>query len=179
MDLEVVTSNAAKFAMVSGCCADLTKAGKLNLKQVDVDLPEYQFDSVEEVARAKVRAAYRMRGTPVVVQDSGFVVKKLHDFPGPYTKYIMNTIGVEGILRLMAGEKDREAGFDSAVCYCDGDDEENVRCFRERRKYWGTLTDSPRPVVNSMGQQWHTGARVSLACVFVPADGPSGRCCVE
>ena len=71
----------------------------------------------ETIARAKAVAAWKILGRSVLVQDSGLVIKALSDFPGPYTKYVVSTIGIAGLLRLLQGYHgdDRRCGFDSCM----------------------------------------------------------------
>ena len=40
-------------------------------------------------------------------------------FPGVYTRYVDETIGVDGLLKLMDGLEDRSAYFKEAIAYCE------------------------------------------------------------
>ena len=53
------------------------------------------------------------------MQDSGFVIQELNGFPGPYTKYVLATIGVDGLLKLMEGQPNRRCGFAACVGFAD------------------------------------------------------------
>ena len=55
----------------------------------------------------------------VYMQDSGFVIEALNGFPGPYTKYVLSTIGVDGLLKLMDGQLNRRCGFAACVGFAD------------------------------------------------------------
>ena len=53
----------------------------------------------------------------VVAEDAGFFVNALHGFPGPYSSYVYEKLGVQGILKLMQDVTQRDAFFSSAVAY--------------------------------------------------------------
>ena len=65
------------------------------------DLEELQLNSIEEVAIDSSRRAYQILNCPVLKNDSGLVIPSLNGFPGPYSKYVEETITEEGILKLM------------------------------------------------------------------------------
>lgn len=87
---------------------------------------EIQSDRIEEVAAFSSVMGYFSLGRPVVVEDAGLFVSSLGGFPGAYSSYIFKTIGLEGLLKLMKGNANREAQFRSVVAFCDG---RGVRTF--------------------------------------------------
>ena len=91
------------------------------VEQVDFDYPEVQADSLATVAAAGARAAYRHVEGPVVVDDSGLTIDALGGFPGPYSSYVEQTVGIERVWELARREDDRTAAFRGVVAYCDGD----------------------------------------------------------
>ena len=59
---------------------------------------------------------------PLLLEDSGLFINSLKGFPGPYSSYVYETIGPEGILKLMEKEPDRSAYFKCvAACVCEDD----------------------------------------------------------
>ena len=76
---------------------------------------------MEAVALAKAQQAFAQLRAPLVVEDSGFCVDALSSFPGPYTKYVLATIGVAGLLRLAAPLPSRACRFVAALVHADGD----------------------------------------------------------
>jgi inosine/xanthosine triphosphate pyrophosphatase family protein len=56
---------------------------------------------------------------PLVVEDSGFYIHDLSGFPGPYTKYVIETIGVAGLLYLALPLASRSCGFLSVLVFVD------------------------------------------------------------
>lgn len=78
---------------------------------------EPQFDSVQNVSRFKALKAFDVVKEPVLIEDGGFPVKALNGFPDVYTKYILKTLGADGILKLTDGVKERTAKFISVTTF--------------------------------------------------------------
>jgi XTP/dITP diphosphohydrolase len=78
---------------------------------------EIQSNSLEEIASTALALILQKTDKPVLVEDSGLFVHELNGFPGPYSSYVFETIGVEGILRLMQDAKSRKAEFRSSVAF--------------------------------------------------------------
>ena len=53
----------------------------------------------------------------------GFYVNALNGFPGVYSKYVYNTIGLKGMLDLLKDAKDRSAYFKMTLAYCEPNQE--------------------------------------------------------
>eukprot|EP00928_Gymnodinium_smaydae_P083501 TRINITY_DN66741_c0_g1_i1.p1 TRINITY_DN66741_c0_g1~~TRINITY_DN66741_c0_g1_i1.p1 ORF type:complete len:254 (+),score=29.21 TRINITY_DN66741_c0_g1_i1:37-762(+) len=171
--LAFLTTNDGKFESLRLCAQHLISSQQLVLEKVaDIELPETQADDIETVAAAKARAAWKMLGRPVVVQDSGLVIEALSDFPGPYTKYVVGKIGIEGLLRLMQGRQgdERRCGFDHCVAFCDADGQ--VHCFHEPSRYWGRLAEAPALALSDGG---HPAEGRELFRVFIPCDDAAPR----
>jgi XTP/dITP diphosphohydrolase len=80
---------------------------------------EIQSDSLTRVARTCALSAYDRLKRPLFVEDSGLFVDKLNGFPGVYSAPVLDSIGCEGILRLLDQERQRSARFECAICYVD------------------------------------------------------------
>ena len=102
------------------------------IQKHDLDIVEPQLNTIEEIALHKAKVAFEKLKEPVIVQDSGLVIKSLHDFPGPYTKYVSQTIGCRGILKLLVGHTDRSCGFYGCLVFIDKDGKTNI--FKEGKQ---------------------------------------------
>ena len=132
----MVSTNKNKVAMIS---KSLARYG-ITLKHIDFSLPELQSHNFEEVATEKAKAAFEKAGKPCIVHDSGFFVTALNGFPGVLTHPVLDTIGIEGILKLTEG-KPRECGFVHCLAYYDGRVKTPV-LFRSEST--GTMSSTPR-----------------------------------
>jgi len=111
-----VTNNPHKARESSSILRELG----VEVEVVQVDIPEIQSDDIEEIAKFRAREAYKLLKRPVIVEDAGLFIDALNGFPGPYSSYTFKTIGINGILKLMRGEKRRTATFKSVVVFHDG-----------------------------------------------------------
>lgn len=78
---------------------------------------EIQHVDLEEIASTALALILTKTNKPVFVEDSGLFIHELNGFPGPYSSYVFDTIGSEGILKLMTGAKSRKAEFRSSVAF--------------------------------------------------------------
>lgn len=91
----------------------------------NVFLDEPRTDDLQLIARQKVTAAFDLLHKPVVAQDAGFYIHSLNGFPKAFVNFTLETIGVDGILKLVEG-KSRECEFRNCLAYLDADLEEPV-----------------------------------------------------
>ena len=94
--------------------------------QKRLDLIEPQAATAAEVALVKARQAFDALHQPVLVDDSSFHISALGGFPGPYIKYMLETVGVDGIMKFMRGQEDRTAYFTSSLVFIDQNGNEHV-----------------------------------------------------
>ncbi len=112
------------------------------------EVPEIQALDVAEVAAAKALAAYKALGSPtspVLVEDSGLVVEAWNGLPGAFTKWFVQGVGNEGLLRMIASESDRTARAVCAVAVAGALPEKAVRVFK------GEVTGCIAPVARGTG----------------------------
>ncbi|KAL4801868.1 Maf/Ham1 [Aspergillus unguis] len=107
MDLVFVTGNQHKVSEVKAILGDIA-----TLTTVALDLPEIQ-GSLDEIARAKCRAAAEATGGPVLVEDSALEMHALNRLPGPYVKAFVDAVGNPGLYKMLEPFDDKTA---EAVC---------------------------------------------------------------
>ncbi|MDA4130254.1 MAG: RdgB/HAM1 family non-canonical purine NTP pyrophosphatase [Thaumarchaeota archaeon] len=78
---------------------------------------EIQNLDLEEIANTAVSLIISQSKKPIFVEDSGLFIHHLNGFPGPYSSFVFETIGVDGILKLMEEAKTRKAEFRSSVAF--------------------------------------------------------------
>ena len=86
------------------------------------DYTEVQSESIGTIAAHGAREAYARARDPVLVDDAGLFVDALSDFPGPYSSYVEDTLGIERVRRLVETEDDQRAKFRCVLAYCDGEE---------------------------------------------------------
>lgn len=158
MKIIFATSNAGKATSLR---YHLKRHGvDVAVDQQSLDLIEPQADTAREIARVKARQAWDQLHQPVVVDDSSFHITALNGFPGPYIKPMLQTVGIDGILRLMEGYDDRSAAFISSLVYIDEDGVEHVF---DDDPYTGTIALTASTKKKS-------GAWSALHQIFIPTD---------
>lgn len=111
--LYFATGNKNKFEEVRAILKDF------DLKQAKVDLPELQGNP-EDVAKEKARIAFDLVKKPVFVDDTGLAFNALNGMPGIYIKHFLESIGLDGLRKLLFGFKDKSAVAYASIGYCDG-----------------------------------------------------------
>ena len=112
--LTFITGNADKAAYLAHHLG-------IALRHTKLDLPEIQELELQAVVRAKALEAYARLGVPVLVEDTSLVFPALGGLPGPFIKWFEQSLGLEGICRLLDG-KDRLAVATSMFGLCqDGE----------------------------------------------------------
>lgn len=92
----------------------------LKISTYDFELDEPRSDDLKEIATAKVKQAYEVVGKPCMALDSGFFIEELNGFPKAFVNFSLDTIGIDGILKLMEGKENRECKFQECLAYFDG-----------------------------------------------------------
>lgn len=119
----------------------------IELEGAAPNISEIQAISVTEVAKAKVWAAYEALGypdQPVLVEDSGLIVEAWNGLPGAFTKWFMQSVGNEGLLRMLSSDVARAARAVCAVAVAPGPTPEGVRVFLGEAP--GVIAPEPRGV---------------------------------
>ena len=113
--LHYVTTNPGKLHEARQYLGDGT------ITDYDYDYTEIQSDSLEAIAAEGAREAYREVGAPVVVDDSGLFIESFDGFPGPYSSYVEDTLGIDKVWDIARTVEDRAASFRCVMAYCDGE----------------------------------------------------------
>ena len=113
-----VTGNNHKFSEVAAVFSE--KFPEIEVLQSTIEPTEIQADTLEEIAKIKATSIQQSVELPYFIEDAGFFVDDgCHGFPGPYSHYVMDTIGCQGILKLLGPSKARRAHFESVIAFID------------------------------------------------------------
>jgi XTP/dITP diphosphohydrolase len=108
------TGNRVKYIEA----AQLASIFGISLKRLTIDKLEIQSDDLQDISSFAAKKASETTRRAVVTEDAGFFVDALGGFPGPYSSYVFRTVGVEGILSLLRGFRNRNASFRATVAFC-------------------------------------------------------------
>ena len=119
----------------------------VNFKIYEYDLEEPRSDDIKYISKYKVEEAYKMVKKPCISLDSGFWIEELNGFPRAFVNFALETIGIEGFLKLMEGKENRRCKFTECLSYYDG---ENLNQFMGEHE--GVLSD--KILGNDAKEKW-------------------------
>ncbi len=115
MAIQFVTGNEGKVREAREYLSGIEE-----VEQVGFDYTEIQSDDLGEIAaRGALEAFEELGGEGVLVDDAGLFVDALGGFPGPYSAYVEDTVGVERLWRLASEEGNRRAHFRTVLAFAD------------------------------------------------------------
>lgn len=129
-----VTGNANKLAEVVAILSTSkskdgeSKVGKFKIVNKSLDLDEVQ-GSIDEVTIQKASSAAKILKGPVLVEDTCLGFTAYNNLPGPYIKWFVKEVGLDGLNKMLSAFDDKSA---SAICtfgYCEGPGKE-VKLFQ-------------------------------------------------
>lgn len=105
----------------------------------NLDLDELQTFDLHELVTHKVKQAYDILKSPVLVEDAQLSFTALGGLPGPFIRWFIQELGYEGLCKILNGYDDRSAH--GRLCYAlyDGKD---IKFFDGEMH--GHITDKPR-----------------------------------
>jgi len=109
-----ITGNKSKFKEAKILLGNLN----IDLVQKDLGLNEIKTLDQETVVLEKARQAFKKLKKPVLVDDTAIYFENYRNFPGTYTKTLFQSIGFEGVERLLKGVN-KKAYFKTLICYKD------------------------------------------------------------
>ena len=114
--LRYVTGNQGKVREAVAYLGDTVEA-------VNYNYPELQADTLEKIAAFGAQDAFdELPGDdPVIVDDAGLFIDALGGFPGPYSAYVEERLGIERVADLALAEEHQRARFIAAIGYADGE----------------------------------------------------------
>ena len=116
--MKKITYVTGNWAKIESAKQTLEPLG-FEIDNIKMDTIEIQADNVEEVAKYSAKWASDKLKCDVLKNDSGLFVEALNGFPGVYTRYVDETLGEDGILKLMDGIENRKAYFKEVLAYCE------------------------------------------------------------
>ena len=94
----------------------------LKISTYNFELDEPRSDDLKVIATAKVKQAYEVVKKPCIALDTGFFIEELNGFPRAFVNFSLETIGIDGILKLMENKENRKCEFRECLAYFDGKD---------------------------------------------------------
>lgn len=131
--LTFITGNAAKAEQLA------RHFDSIPVKHQKVDLAEIQSLELEEIIEHKVKEAYKIVKSPVLVEDASLIFHALGRLPGPLIKWFLHELDNDGLCKLLDGYHDRSATAQVMFGLYDG---KEFKYFLGEKT--GTIVSSPR-----------------------------------
>lgn len=113
--LTFITGNSNKAKM-------LQEAIGFKIDHHNLDLTEIQSLNLEEIIVHKVKEAYGLINSPVLVHDTALYFTAFGELPGPFIKWFLESVGNEGMCQMLNSFTDRSAVAVVNLGYYDGED---------------------------------------------------------
>ena len=94
----------------------------LKISTYEFELDEPRSDDIKEIATAKVKQAYKVVKKPCMAMDTDFRIEELNGFPRAFVNFSLETVGINGILKLMEDKENRKCAFNECLAYYDGNE---------------------------------------------------------
>jgi non-canonical purine NTP pyrophosphatase (RdgB/HAM1 family) len=106
----LVTGNPGKLAEARRLC-------EVEMAAAAIDLPEIQSLDIREILEAKAVEAFHRLERPVVVDETALDLAALNGFPGVLIKWMLESVGAEGIAQIAYSLGNTRANARCALLY--------------------------------------------------------------
>ncbi|KAG5513186.1 hypothetical protein PMAC_001556 [Pneumocystis sp. 'macacae'] len=113
-EIVFVTGNVKKAEEIKAIC-DI----EFELTCVFLELPEIQGE-LHEIVIDKCKRAADIVKKPVIVEDTSLFFIALNGLPGPYIKWFLSSLGLDGLVRILIPFSDKTAEAVCIFAYCEG-----------------------------------------------------------
>lgn len=96
--ITIATTNTGKFQELKRYINHFDP--QMYVEQEVLDVPEYQDMDIKKVALGKAQYAWDILQRPLLIDDGGIYIEQYNQFPGVFSKYVFEGIGLEGIWKL-------------------------------------------------------------------------------
>lgn len=90
----------------------------VDLRLLNVDLPEIQEINTEAIAKNKAIQAAQLANGPCVVEDTSLKFNALGGMPGPFIKWFQEKLKSEGLYRILRDYDDKSAEAVCTLAFC-------------------------------------------------------------
>ena len=110
-EIVFITGNQGKLNEVSGMIP--------GIRGIDMDLPEIQALDASPIIAAKLAEAQKNHMGPCIVEDTSLYLDAMNGLPGPFIKWFIKAIGIEGVFKLTETFESARATARTLIGYAD------------------------------------------------------------
>jgi XTP/dITP diphosphohydrolase len=112
--IHFATTNKHKFEEVKQILSEFN----IDVKQLEIEKIEPRGEMMETIAKNAAELIANKVKLPIILEDTGIFFEAYNNFPGPLPRYIFESIGYKGILKLLEKEN-KDAYFKTVAAYCE------------------------------------------------------------
>lgn len=90
----------------------------VNLRIINVDLPEIQEVNTQGIAKEKALLGAQLAGGPCLVEDTSLKFHALGGMPGPYIKWFQERLKSDGLYKILTAYEDKTATAVCTLAFC-------------------------------------------------------------
>ncbi|CDK24489.1 unnamed protein product [Kuraishia capsulata CBS 1993] len=125
-----VTGNKNKLKEVvailsQGGPSEESKVGNFEIVSESIDLDEVQ-GTIEEVTLHKAKSAAKLLNRAVLVEDTALGFRAMNNLPGPYIKWFLKSLGLDGLNKMLYKFDDKTAYATCTFGLCLSPDSEPI-----------------------------------------------------
>ena len=105
----MITSNSGKFSEIKSVIPFL--------ERLDIDLQEIQDIIPENVVRSKLIEGVKNQKCNLMVEDTSLHLSCMNGFPGPLVKWLLKSVGAEGIYNMVVSFNNTDAEARCTIGY--------------------------------------------------------------
>lgn len=84
-----------------------------------LDIIEPREENPDVIVVEKALQAIKILRKPLIVEDSGIFIEALNGFPKTFVHFVESTVGINNILKMMKGVKNRKTEFRQSLAYIE------------------------------------------------------------
>lgn len=111
-----------KIFFVTGNKDKLREAQSIwsEIEGIDIDLDEIQEMDSKKIIETKLKEAIKQKpGIPLMVEDQSLVIDGMNGLPGPFIKWFVKSLGVEGLYQMAVKMGNQKVEAKTTIGYCD------------------------------------------------------------
>lgn len=147
-EIYFLSSNKHKIAEIK----NILESNSIVVTPVSQKIDEIQSNDMQAIARDKALKAYRRIARPVLVEQTGLLIKKFGDLPGGLTQIFWDSLQADKFSEFFSKDEASEVIAKTVLAFCDG---KRVHIFEGEIS--GNIVNPPR---GDRAFQWD--------CVFEP-----------
>lgn len=116
MIIYFLSSNPFKLKEVQ----NILSSPQITIHPIDHKINEIQSSDMKEIVIDKALKAFQQIGRPLLVEQTGLLIKNFGNLPGGLTQIFWDSLKAEAFSKIFANIGDAEVTAKTVIAYCDG-----------------------------------------------------------